>query len=757
MVKKIKFLFFSVFFVFTTVVVNAKYDVKISGLKRLESSMVQNIVGISRYKNITNKDINDIVIKLYNSGFFKDVKVDLKNQTVFINVIEADIVGNVSFNGYDKIKLDDLKTAVKTKENKLLNNYILKQDTEAIKLLYKRLGLSNAVVDVKTVKQKNGKYDVVFEITENEKSYIDSINFNGNKTFSNSKLQENIMSKEYHFWKLFEMFDTYDEDRIAYDAELLKQFYVNLGFLDFKVLSFTGIPQKNGKWYDIDFEVVEGDRYKIGTVNIKTEFTDLDVLPLYDILLTKTGNFYDESLVKMTEKDITKKLESLNFVFTNIDVNKKQNKENKTVDIDFTIKPAKKVVINNINITNNVRTYDRVIRGLLDFEEQDVFNSSKFFSSKQKIMATGFFENVDITPVPVVRFKDKVNIIVDVKEKSTGELSFGLGWSSLNSGFLEFGIRENNFRGKGQTVGFTTNVSSVQDNYSISFMEPNLYGKDLLGGVDLYYNRYKRTKTYGYNIDTIALVLKLGWKYNDNLSHTVSWSGRREIISNISPTLSKDLLEGVENNYVFKIGNNFSYTNQIVDYINDTKTGHIVSLQTDYAGLGGSKNYIKNTISAKQFYSFWDNEWQFKMGVNLGYIQPLNNSVLARSDRFMLGGNSLRGFDYNGVGAKSKKNKFYALGGDWSVDGAVQLNFPLGFPKSAKVSGYVFYDWGKLGKPKLKKDTDVLYDDMIRTSAGYGIFWNSPIGPITFSWGYPITYSKHDTIESFNFSIGTDF
>ena len=757
MVKKLKFLLFVAVVAIRSFSVNAAYDVKVSGLRRLDASVVQNIIGVSKYKNITDKEINDIVVKLYNYGFFKDVKVALKGQTLNVNVLEADIVGKVEFNGYDKIKLDDLKNAVKTAENKLLNNYTLKQDTEAIKVLYKRLGLANAVINVKTILQKNGKYDVIFEITEDEKLYIDSISFTGNKTFSDSKLQENIMSKEYHFWKIFELFDTYDEERIAYDAELLRQFYTGLGFLDFKVLSFNGEPQEKANWYDVKFDISEGERYKIGNVNINTTISDLDVAPLYEILLTKTGNFYDESLVKRTEKDITKNLEAKGFVFTNIDINKKTNRKEKKVDIDFVIKPAKKIIINNINITNNVRTYDRIIRGLLDFEEQDVFNSSKFFLSKQKLMATGFFENVNITPSPVDGMKDKVNIIVDVKEKSTGELSFGLGWSSLNSGFLEFGIRENNFRGKGQTLGFTTNVSSAQDNYSISFMEPNLYGRDLLGGVDLYYNRYKRTKTYGYDIDTLALVLRLGWKYNDNLSHTISWSARREIVKNISSKLSKDLLEGVGNNNIFKIGNNFSYTNQIVDYINDTKTGHIISLQTDYAGLGGSKHYLKNYITAKQFYSFWDNQWQFKMGINAGYIQPLNNSILARSDRFMLGGNTLRGFDYNGVGAKSRKNKYYALGGDWSLDGAFQLNFPLGFPKSAKVSGYIFYDWGKLGKPKIKKPKDMLYDDVIRTSIGYGIFWNSPIGPINFSWGYPITYSKHDTIEHFCFSIGTDF
>ena len=228
-------------------------------------------------------------------------------------------------------------------------------------------------------------------------------------------------------------------------------------------------------------------------------------------------------------------------------------------------------------------------------------------------------------------------------------------------------------------------------------------------------------------------------------------------MTNISSSLSDELLEGVGDFNVFKVGQTLSYKDQVVDYVNDTRQGYVVSLSSDYAGFGGDKYFVKNVFTARQSISFWDNAWQFGILFNAGKIHSLNNTVLSRSDRFLLGADNLRGFEYGGIGARSATNTSYAYGGNWEVNGTFQLNFPIGIPKKYKVSGYIFYDWGKLGKPVLTEDTDVLYSGKIRTSAGYGISWNSPIGAINLSWAYPITYEDYDERQRFRFSIGTGF
>ena len=447
----------------------------------------------------------------------------------------------------------------------------------------------------------------------------------------------------------------------------------------------------------------------------------------------------------------------MGFAFIDIDIQKIPNQDTGIVDIIFKIKNSRRAFINKIEVKNNTRTHDRVIRKQLNFDEQDIYNSSKLASSKQKLMETGFFENVNITPIAVLHTNDKINIKVDGAEKSTGELSLGAGWSSLNKGFFEFGIKETNFMGKGQTLSFSSIFSGTSNNYSLSFIEPYLFGRDLQGGVDASYRKYKYADTYGYDWDNAGLGFTLGWSYNDNLFHKLRLYGGNTKYVNISSNLPSSITEGLSDKNVYRIGQTLTYRDQIIDYVNDTRQGYSLSISNDYAGFGGDKYYVKNTFTAKQYISFWDNEWQFSILFNAGKIKALNGTTLSSSDRFVLGGDTLRGFEYGGIGARNTQYTSYTYGGNWEVNGTFQLNFPIGIPKKYKVSGYVFYDWGKLGLPELSSYTNIEYSNLVRTSVGYGIAWNSPIGALNFSWAYPIHYEEYDERQRFRFSIGTDF
>ncbi|MBP3616336.1 MAG: outer membrane protein assembly factor BamA [Alphaproteobacteria bacterium] len=732
-------------------------DIKVFGVKRISPDMVKNVINLKEDEKITDKKLNDIVRKLYNTGYFSDVKLSEKNNILEITVAENPTVNAVSFEGYSDLKLDDIKKDVKTRPHSIYNPAQIKSDVETIKNLYKRLGNFKAVVDAKIIERDNNQYDVVFEITEGKKAYIKDITFNGNESFSPNELQEVILSKEYSWWKLLEMYDTYDEDRLLYDSELLKNFYNLHGFLDFRVESQSAKMDLSESNFYVVFNLNEGKRYKVGDISISSEIPDLDTDTLNDKILLKQSRFYDDNLANKSIVDIAKKMGENGFAFIDVDIEKKPNPETGIVDIVFKIKNSRRAFINKIDIKNNTRTYDKVIRRNLNFDEQDIYNSARLKSSEQKLYETGFFESVKISPKPVFGVPDKVNIDVNVAEKSTGELSLGAGWSSLNKGFLEFGIKENNFMGKGQTLGFTSTFSGTQNNFSLSFVEPYLFDRDLMGGIDAYYSQYKYSSTYGYDIDTIGLAFKLGWNYNDHLSQRFRLSGKNEKMTNISDSLSSQLLEGVGDYNVFKLGQTITYRDQTIDFVNDTRQGYIVSYSTDYAGFGGDKYFIKNDISAKQTFSFWDNVWQLGISFYAGKIHSLDGTTLSRSDRYLLGGDSLRGFEYGGIGARSATNTNYAYGGNWEVNGTFQFNFPIGIPKKYKISGYIFYDWGKLGRPVLADYSNVLYSGKVRTSVGYGISWNSPIGAINVSWAYPLSYEEYDKRQRFRFSIGTGF
>ena len=730
--------------------------IDVLGLERIHPDMVKNIINLD-HSSIDSKKLNDIVLKLYNSGYFDEIKVNTSGNILEIKVKEKPIVGAIAFEGNSDIKSDDLQKDLKTRSRAIFNPAIIKQDIETIKTIYKRLGYFKAIVDAEIIKRKDNIYDIIFSIKEGKKAYIKDIVINGRKSFTEEELKDVLMSKEYSWWKLLEMYDTYDEERILYDTELLRKFYVSQGFLDFKVDSFAAKMDLAENNFYVVFNIDEGKRYKIGDITIESEIPDLDTDDLKKLILLSKDTFYNESLANKSIADISKKMGEDGFAFVNINIEKHPNPETGIVDVVFNINNSRRAFINKIDIKNNTRTYDRVIRKKLDFDEQDIFNSANFRSSEQKLMETGFFENVNIVPKPILGTQDKVDIDVNVSEKSTGELSLGAGWSSLNKGFLEFGIKETNFMGKGQTLGFTSTFSGTQNNFSLSFIEPYLFDRDLMGGVDVYYNQYKYASTYGYDIDSLGLAFKFGWNYNDYLSHSFRVSGKNEKMTNISDSLSGQLLEGVGDYDIFKVGQTLTYRDQILDFVNETRKGYIVSLSNEYAGFGGDKYFIKNDISAKQTFSFWDNEWQFGISVYAGKIHALNNSTLSRSDRYLLGGDNLRGFEYGGIGARSATNLNYAYGGNWKVNGTFQFNFPIGIPKQYKISGYLFYDWGKLGKPVLENYTNILYDDKIRTSVGYGIAWNSPIGPINLSWSYPLSYVEYDERQRFRFSIGTGF
>ena len=732
-------------------------DIKVNGNERIHEDMILSLIVLDKGKDIDDKELNAIVNKLYKSGFFKDVSIDNNDGIISINVEENPVINQVAFEGNSQVKEEDLKKELKTRSRAVFVPADIKKDVDAIKTMYKRLGFFKASVDAKVIKNDDNRYDVVFEILEGDKAYIKNIQFVGNKSFSATQLKDVIMSKEYAWWKLLEMFDTYDEDRIMYDTELLRNYYVGQGFLDFQILSFNSKMDLFEKNFFITFKIDEGIRYKIGNVSIESEIPDLDIKSLEKEILLLKNQWFDQGLANKSITALSNKMGQDGFAFVNIEVIKKPNPETGVVDVIFYIKNSSKAFINKVEIKNNTRTYENVIRRNLAFDEQDIFNVNDLKQSEQKLMGLGYFDTVQFIPKPVMGTPDKVDIDVNVKEKSTGELSLGAGWSSINKGFFEFGITEANFMGKGQVLSFTSTFSSRQNNFSLSFVEPYLWDRDLLGGIDAYYNQYKYESTYGYDINSLGLAFKLGWHYTDKLSQSFRISGKNEQMTNISSDLPDSLKQGIGDYNIFKVGQSLYFKDQIVDYVNDTTNGYALSLSTEYAGFGGDKYFVKNDASVKQSFSFWDNEWMFGILVEAGEIHALNNTVLSRSDRYLLGGDNLRGFDYGGIGARNSKNPLYSYGGNWVVNGTFQLNFPIGIPKKYKVSGYIFYDWGRLGSPEIYDDPNIMYSNKFRTSVGYGILWNSPLGVINLSWAKALTYEDYDDLQRFRFSIGSSF
>ena len=269
-------------------------EIEVKGLSRIHPDMVKNIIEIKPDEEIDEKRLNDIVLKLYATGYFRDISIgNTTNGILQITVSENPTINQVTFEGNSNISTEDIEKEIKTRNHSIFKPSTIKSDIEAIKTLYKRLGFFRAVVDAKTIKRKDNQYDVVFDISEGNKAYIKKITINGNESFSDSQLREVIMSKEYAWWKILEMFETYDDDRIAYDTELLHNHYIDNGFLDFRVDSYNAKMDLTQSNFYVTYNITEGKRYKIGTINIESEIPDIDTTKLEKEILLRSGDFYN--------------------------------------------------------------------------------------------------------------------------------------------------------------------------------------------------------------------------------------------------------------------------------------------------------------------------------------------------------------------------------------------------------------------------------------------------------------------------------
>jgi outer membrane protein insertion porin family len=288
-----------------------------------------------------------------------------------------------------------------------------------------------------------------------------------------------------------------------------------------------------------------------------------------------------------------------------------------------------------------------------------------------------------------------------------------------------------------------------------------MFGRDLMGGLDAFYSQNHYRSTYGYDRDVIGGGPRLGWSYTDKLSHRLQFTARNERLIN----MREDLVEGDNTYDLFRLSQTLTYRDQTIDFVNDTRRGYTVSLTNSYAGFGGDKYFIRNDLTLKQFFSFFDGAWQLGITGDFGLINSLQDTVLNSSDRYILGGDNLRGFEYGGTGARYAMPQLamYSLGGNWRANGTVQLNFPIGIPQKFGVKGYVFYDWGVLGPPDIGNFNALWqagrfdYSNKVRVSHGVGILWASPIGEINLSWAWQDRYEPFDRLQRFRFSIGNNF
>ena len=730
--------------------------IDVSGNQRMDAESVRILSDVRVGDNVTAEDANQIAKRLQESGYFSRVSVRMSGNVLKIDIAEAPIVNMVTVEGNDEISTDDLKKELRLKSRDSYDESVIGADVQRMLTLYQRKGFFGTTIEPQKIELEDNRVNVVYEIDEGHPTYIRDIEFKGNKVFRASELRDQILSREHAWWRFMTQFDVFDEDRILYDQQMLRQFYMRNGYVDMNVTDANGVFTPDRQYYSVTFTVDEGEKYDFGKLTIKNPFPDVPDEELYAVIAMDDGDTYNIDLVDETISNLRGAVAEHGYAFITVNPVPTKNDDTNTIDIEFQIEKTNRIYLNNINILGNVRTFDSVIEQLIPMRSGDPFSLQTIEEGRQNLMRTRYFKSVQMVPNRIAD-ANMINLDIQVEEQPTGELSGGFGWSNINGFMVDAGITETNFMGRGQVVQLRGSIAQYQKQALFSFTEPYLFGRPLSAGFDISYTMYDYSSLggFGYDRDSLTVAGRMGWKLTDH------WSQNVRLSASFDQNYDLNSESGWRDASLFTLGTYLRYYNLDTNFEQNTHTGVVGNIGVAYTGFGGTETYMRYNADIIGMVKFWDDRWQLRSSLEFGLIQPLEDSYVSRVYRYFLGGESLRGFDIAGVGSRNWWYTTYSLGGLWKVNGSTQLNFPVFIPDEYQVKGFVFLDYGILGKPPKEEYTFLgqpnLIDTDIRTSAGVGIYWNTPMGPMNFSWGWPLRMNKYDREQRFLLSFETQF
>ncbi len=724
-------------------------EIKVEGLERVENETVMSYLDIKKGQTTSEGNLDAALKQLYATGLFNDVKFDFQNDGLLtIKVVENPIINKRVFDGNDKVDDEMLEAEVQLAPRAIYSRAKVQEDVQRIMNLYKRTGRYAVVVTPKIIERDQNRVDLIYEIDEGPLASITKINFVGNSHYSDDDLAEEIMSKETRWFRIFSSSENYDAEKSNYDKELLRRFYHKRGYADFRVVNAVAELSPDKKSFVLTYVLDEGKRYKIKNIELISDISDVDVTPMKEEILYASGDWYNADLTEKSVSALTEELGKKGFAFVDVVPELNKNTATGEIDVTFHIKESERIFVDKINITGNTRTHDEVIRREFRIEEGDAFNGSKIRDSRRNVENLNYFSKVDIRTEPTD--DNKADINVNVEEKATGYFNVGVGYSTVNGALVRAGVTENNFRGVGQQLGVDMAVSERTQEYDLSFTEPYFLNRRLSAGIDLFRTEEDYQDEGSYDSESTGGRLRLGWNYTDDLSQYVRYTLRDDKISNVDASASKYIQaeEGKSSGSI--IGQTTVYDKR--DSAINPKEGYYLSFGNDVAGLGGDEKFLKFDAKAYKYYTLAD-YYTFKLFFNGGYIAGYDGDNVRLSQRYYLGGATLRGFDTAGIGARDKITRD-ALGGNWMIYTGAEMTFPMGLDELG-IRGRTFVDMGMLGKPDGINRQDVFYSDSPRVAAGFGFQWLSPMGQIDVDFGFPIVKEKYDETQVFRLNFGT--
>jgi outer membrane protein insertion porin family len=746
----------------STTIINT---IRVEGSQRIEPETVRSYMLVAP-GDIYNPAIIDQSLKrLFATGLFADVTIRLEGQTVIVSLRENPIINRIAFEGNDKLDNEELGTEMKLRPRVVFTRAKVQGDVQRLVELYRRSGRFAATVEPKIVELPQNRVNLIFEISEGDKTTIQRINIIGNEDFSDKDLRGAIVSREARWFRFMTSNDTYDPDRLLYDRELLRQHYLQAGYADFHVISAVAELSRDRKDFFITITLEEGEVYTVGEVDVESQIPDLEVEDLRQLVHTRSGKRYNAKQIELTIDEMTDAAGLLGYAFVNVRPRIDRDRENQIINITYVVMDAPRVYIERIDIVGNVRTLDRVVRREMRIVEGDAFNTARIRRSQDRIRSLGFFEDVGVDQVEGST-PDRVIVTATVQERSTGELSIGAGVSSRESVIGEISIRERNLLGKGQDLRLALAISSRRQQIDIGFTEPYFLNRNIAAGADVFHRRVDYDESSFEQASTGA-NLRAVFPIIEYLTMGVRYQIRQDDVDVIGLAPSPFITTGKF--LTSSVGYTLNYDTR--DDFRKPTTGFLATLSQDFAGLGGQK-YIRTRLNYDWYTPLpYLTDWVFNFSIEAGNIFGYGGDSVNINDRFFLGGSRLRGFEQAGVGPRyipaphpstPEDQVFYSssLGGNTFLAGSLELFIPLGAVEEFGISMSTFVDFGIVYGVDLTEGLEqenISESGGLRMSVGIGFSWRSPFGPIRFDFARAIMKEPFDETEFFQFNVGTRF
>lgn len=728
-------------------------EIRVTGTERIEPATVLTYLDI-RVGDKMNEDTLDSALKsLFGTGLFADVDLRRRGNVLEVNVVENPVINQIAFEGNERIEDEELLTEIQLRPRQVFTRTKVRNDVNRLYQIYRRNGRFSVSIEPKAIELDQNRVDLVFEITEGPVTEIEGIRFVGNEIYSDNKLRSVISTKESVWYRFFSSNDRYDPDRLSYDQELLRRYYLSQGYVDFRVISANAELSKSKEVFYLTFAVEEGERFRIGDVTIRSQLRNFDASVLRPSITIKKGEWYNADEVQVSVDNLTDRLGDLQYAFVNVRPDIARNREQQTVDIVFEINETPRVFVERIDIRGNVRTLDKVIRREIKMVEGDPFNRSKLARSEQAIRDLGYFENVSVSPMQGSA-PDKTVVDVDVTEQSTGELSVGAGFSTADGPLADFRIRERNLLGKGQDLLLAATVAGERTEFDLSFTEPYFLDRDFAAGFDLFHITRDLQDESSYDQRRTGGTMRFGYPLSEKWRQTLHYRYERNEITDVKNDASRFITDQEGERITSAIGQRLTYDNR-----NSTlfpTEGLYAWLDTEVAGLGGDAEYVSGKLGGSQFYPVYNDDVVFNLLGEAGAIHGLRGENVRINERYFLGGSTLRGFEQAGVGPRDTSTDD-SLGGNFFYRGSAELSFPLGLPEELGIKGHGFTDLGSLWDIDNASGGDVEDVNSLRATAGVGISWRSPLGPVRVDLAVPYLDEDFDKDEVFRFNFGTRF